>query len=298
MKLNLTIGDEYKQKDIEAIFKTGLGSQLPGILPKDSGDVIKQPYVFLFSKHDSKYGDRMEEQIIYYVGHGPAEKDQKMKAGNLRLAQSNEQNRVIFGFKKEKGNSGWTYIGILRLLDVVEGENEKGSRIFEFKLESTGIAWPYDVEDALEEVKDTTPSLTSKDEPEIKEFKRKARNAAFSNNIKELYEYRCAVCGIKRFNKKGNPEVEAAHIYPKEKNGPDKLINGISLCKLHHWAFDNGLLSITDDYKVIVPTEINDDKNYEDITKFRGQKILLPAKNQFKPHKLYLEAHRKMHKLN
>lgn len=298
MEFNLQIGEEYTQKELESIFETGLGSQLPGILPKKPGEVIKQPYVFLFSKYDNRYGDRMEGKIIYYVGFGKKEEDQKMIRGNLRLAESEKEGRIIFGFKKEKNNIGWTYIGILRLLDVLEGENDLGKKIFEFKLESTGIASPFDVKDAIEYIEDTQPSLTSDNEPKIQNVKRKARSVAFSDDVKKIYDYQCAVCKIKRLNKKGKPEVEAAHIYPKEKNGPDKVINGISLCRLHHWAFDNGLLAISDNYEVIVPDWIKNDENYEDIYKLEGYKVILPTNNQFQPHKIYLEAHRKMHGLN
>lgn len=298
MAFDIDIGQEYTQKEIESMFKTGLGSQLPGILPKKPGEVIKKPYVFLFSKYDNRYGDKMEGEIIYYVGFGKKEEDQKMIRGNLRLAESNKEGRIIFGFKKEKSSKGWTYIGILRLLDVLIGENELGKKIYEFKLESTGIASPYDVENSLEVVENITPSLTSDTEPKVVSVKRKARSVAFSDNVKKIYDYRCAICQIKRLNKEGNPEVESAHIYPKEKNGPDKIINGIALCKLHHWAFDNGLIGISDDYKVIIPSWIKNDYSYEDIYKFEGEKILLPSKNNFLPHKIYLRAHRKMHGLN
>ena len=110
------------------------------------------------------------------------------------------------------------------------------------------------------------------------------------------YDYQCAVCETKRFNRSDRAEVESAHIYPVEKNGPDKVINGISLCRLHHWAFDNGLLLITDDYHIIVHPGIKEDENFKEIYKFEGKKILLPKKDKFKPHQNFLQKHRKMHR--
>jgi putative restriction endonuclease len=53
-----------------------------------------------------------------------------------------------------------------------------------------------------------------------------------------------AICHIRRLNLVGNPEMEAAPILPKKLRGTDHPQNGISLCRLHHWAFDNGLFSI------------------------------------------------------
>jgi len=34
--------------------------------------------------------------------------------------------------------------------------------------------------------------------------------------------------------------------------GSDDIRNGIALCQFHHWAFDPGWLSFTDDHEIIV----------------------------------------------
>ena len=41
--------------------------------------------------------------------------------------------------------------------------------------------------------------------------------------------------------------VDACHIMWHSVQGPDTLENGIALCKLHHWAFDRGILSLTNE---------------------------------------------------
>ena len=89
--------------------------------------------------------------------------------------------------------------------------------------------------------------------------------------------------------------MESSHIFPKEKDGSDDLRNGISLCKLHHWAFDEGLMSVTDDFNVIIGDWIKGDENYEAIYKFEGKKISLPKEVKFNPHPIYLREHRKNH---
>ncbi len=93
----------------------------------------------------------------------------------------------------------------------------------------------------------------------------------------------------------GNPEIDAAHIFPKEKDGKDDLRNGIALCKFHHWAFDNGLFSIGDDLKVLVWDKIKDDISYDEISKYENIELLLPNSQNLRPHPIYLSAHRKIH---
>lgn len=70
--------------------------------------------------------------------------------------------------------------------------------------------------------------------------------------MKQAYDHTCAVCGASRFSPEGNPEIEAAHIYPKRQDGSDDVRNGVALCKLHHWAFDTGWLSLSDEHEVLV----------------------------------------------
>ena len=139
------------------------------------------------------------------------------------------------------------------------------------------------------------PSLTEESSETI--VKRKIRDAGFREGIRELYEYSCAVCGKKRFDRSKHPEAESAHIYPKEKNGKDDWRNGISLCRLHHWAFEKGLFSIRDDYSIIIEDRIRNDDNYKEINSYEGKKIKLPNEKSSAPHPVFLREHRRIHGL-
>lgn len=144
-------------------------------------------------------------------------------------------------------------------------------------------------------------SLSEREEPSLTnetcniKVNKKARDNAFREGIREIYGYSCAVCAKRRFTLSNHPEVDSAHIYPKEKNGSDDFRNGIALCKLHHWAFDGGLFSIRDDYSIVVEKRIRNNENYEEIYRFENRKIRLPQKKGFKPHPIFLKAHRKIH---
>jgi hypothetical protein len=69
----------------------------------------------------------------------------------------------------------------------------------------------------------------------------------FRRKVQEAYRFRCIMCGSRfpstSFNR--NPGVDAAHILPWAEYDLDEVRNGIALCKLHHWAFDEGILIIS-----------------------------------------------------
>jgi putative restriction endonuclease len=78
------------------------------------------------------------------------------------------------------------------------------------------------------------------------------RDLAFKYAVRAAYENRCAVTGLRLINGGGRPEVEAAHIKPVAKDGPDTIRNGLALSGTVHWMFDRGLISIGDDFRILV----------------------------------------------
>jgi putative restriction endonuclease len=92
---------------------------------------------------------------------------------------------------------------------------------------------------------------------------RGAESSRFRKQVREAYNATCFFCGLHfpatAFNK--NPGVDAAHILPWADFDLDHISNGICACKLHHWAFDEGLLSIVHEYGnyyIRVPETVND----------------------------------------
>lgn len=76
---------------------------------------------------------------------------------------------------------------------------------------------------------------------------RKVRDASFRYRVVEVaYKGTCAITGLRLTNGNGRAEADAAHIMPVERGGPDSTRNGIALSKTMHWAFDRGLISLTD----------------------------------------------------
>jgi putative restriction endonuclease len=69
------------------------------------------------------------------------------------------------------------------------------------------------------------------------------RDRAFRHTILEIYDYRCAACGIRVRISDDFSLVEAAHIIPFSESRNDKPDNGVALCPNHHWAMDRFLIA-------------------------------------------------------
>ncbi|HEY9299197.1 MAG TPA: HNH endonuclease, partial [Phormidium sp.] len=93
--------------------------------------------------------------------------------------------------------------------------------------------------------------------------------------------------------------VDGAHIEPFAISFNNEITNGISLCKNHHWAFDKGWFSLTDNYKIIVTTDLQEESPHtRKMKEFQGEDILLPDAKKYDPDKYYpshnsLRWHRK-----
>ena len=74
------------------------------------------------------------------------------------------------------------------------------------------------------------------------------RDTRQARHIKELYDYRCQMCGT-RLEDLAISYAEAAHIRPlgAPHNGPDTADNILCLCPNHHVLFDHGGVAIAED---------------------------------------------------
>lgn len=89
------------------------------------------------------------------------------------------------------------------------------------------------------------------------------------------------------------PVLEAAHIVPYSENGQHIVSNGILLKSDFHTLFDEGYITITDDYKIEVSRRLNEDfGNGKDYYKHHGEKLLiLPEKEVQRPSREFIEWH-------
>lgn len=82
-------------------------------------------------------------------------------------------------------------------------------------------------------------------------YKPTVRDQGFRRAIVNAYDHRCALCGIRMVTPDGHTVVDAAHIVPWSESHNDDITNGMALCRLCHWTFDEGMIGVRNNYTVI-----------------------------------------------
>lgn len=116
------------------------------------------------------------------------------------------------------------------------------------------------------------------------------RDRAFAIAVKSAYDNTCAITGLRLINGGGRSEVQAAHIRPVADEGPDSVRNGIALSGTVHWMFDRGLISLDEDYSLLLARERLPDTIYRLLPEHG--RILLPGRAELRPHPQFLKWHR------
>jgi putative restriction endonuclease len=121
--------------------------------------------------------------------------------------------------------------------------------------------------------------------------RQRLHQGAFRDIVITAYAHRCTVCRL------GHSELlDAAHIIPdSDDRGTPVVQNGLSLCKIHHAAYDNDILGISPDYQVHISKKVLDEHDgpmlKHGLQELDGSRIVLPARAVDRPDKDRL-AHR------
>ena len=129
----------------------------------------------------------------------------------------------------------------------------------------------------------------SKEELEEDRF---IRGHAFKKAIPRIYENTCAITGLRIDSTINATMIDACHIIPFSESYNDTVTNGIALSPNLHRAFDRGLISIDDDYKVLVSNNFIESNSSHSIKQFEGNKIILPQLTKYFPSLKSLNHHR------
>jgi putative restriction endonuclease len=124
-------------------------------------------------------------------------------------------------------------------------------------------------------------------------YKPAARDQGFRRIVVSTYDHRCALCGVRIVTPEGHTVVDAAHIIPWCRSKNDDIRNGMALCKLCHWAFDEGMMSVSDDYKVVTSRQVAANPNVPGLLlTLSGRGIIGPTDRDLWPAPQYLSEHR------
>lgn len=99
---------------------------------------------------------------------------------------------------------------------------------------------------------------------------------SFRERVIEAYRSTCALCRLRH-----RELLDAAHIVPdSEDAGVPSVPNGLSLCKLHHAAFDNFMLGISPDFEIVVREDVLEEADgpmlLHGLQELHGRRIILP----------------------
>lgn len=110
----------------------------------------------------------------------------------------------------------------------------------------------------------------------------------FHQLVVKAYQVRCAVCRIRH-----DELLNAAHILPdRDHRGRPEVPNGLSLCKIHHAAFDAHILGVTPDYLIRIRHDILDEKDgpmlQHGLKDMHGAPLRVPSSALLQPNRDYL----------
>jgi putative restriction endonuclease len=110
------------------------------------------------------------------------------------------------------------------------------------------------------------------------------RSNIFKREIPKIYNYTCCISGMRIDATDSISMIDACHIIPFSESFNDTISNGIALCPNLHRAFDRGLISINEDYRVIIKRNFHEpNRSSYNIRQFENIKIILPENPHYFP---------------
>ncbi|NBC26465.1 MAG: hypothetical protein GVY08_06370 [Bacteroidetes bacterium] len=153
-------------------------------------------------------------------------------------------------------------------------------------------AWDYSEEVLDMAAEPFVPYQSDHEKRKLVQRDEQVREAGFSTTVRKNYKYHCAVCRNKLVTPGGQTLVEGAHIIPWSESSNDDPRNGLSLCRTHHWMFDNMMLTVRDDYSVRLSYWVERNGNeMEETVRLKNSEILLPDDSRYYPSPEALRDH-------
>jgi putative restriction endonuclease len=116
----------------------------------------------------------------------------------------------------------------------------------------------------------------------VRETRVRLHQARFRGRVLVAYSSLCAICRLKE-----SRLLDAAHIAGDlEKNGEPIIPNGLSLCSIHHRAFDQNLVGVSPEYEVYVAKRLLEDDDgpmLELLKAFHGERLIVPSNRTLQP---------------
>ncbi|MGH9941518.1 MAG: HNH endonuclease [Pyrinomonadaceae bacterium] len=246
------------------------------VMPPDKRGDISTPFFHLTSESFWQLVPRPGKEVIV--------------AAASRFRSINELNEVAFGAKFD--DELFSLLRVREWRDILRSilvEKYFAPEVRAGLLEQSAIndeAFRYSLELLKQEKEKRGISIPD-------EIKPAARDQGFRRAIVTAYAHRCTTCGLRILTADGHTVVEAAHIIPFSVSFNDDPRNGLCLCRLCHWNFDEGMLSVSARYEVMTSPQLAAQHNLPSyVVTFAGRSIIHPIEELFLPDLAALEWHR------
>jgi putative restriction endonuclease len=122
----------------------------------------------------------------------------------------------------------------------------------------------------------------------VRQTRVRLHQARFRGRVVPAYSSQCAICTLKEIRL-----LDAAHIVGDLESGGEPTVrNGLSLCSIHHRAFDQSLVGVSPNYTVHVSRRLLEDEDGPmlDLLKgFHDSPLHLPVRERDRPDRERLE---------
>lgn len=148
--------------------------------------------------------------------------------------------------------------------------------------------------DDLELVRDTRAIIAGQGSPAADDptprrqyitarVRQRLHQRGFREMVMAAYRRQCAMCHLKHAEL-----LDAAHIIgDKEPGGEPVVPNGLALCKIHHAAFDQNILGVDPDYRILVREDILHEKDGPmlryGLQELQGSRLIVPRRAELRP---------------
>lgn len=119
--------------------------------------------------------------------------------------------------------------------------------------------------------------------------KQRLHQERFRQLVIDAYRKQCAVCVLRH-----KELLDAAHILPdRDERGRPEIPNGLSLCKIHHSAYDANILGITPDYTIEIRLDVLEERDgpmlQHGLQAMHNKPLTVPSTEPLRPRREYLE---------
>ena len=118
--------------------------------------------------------------------------------------------------------------------------------------------------------------------------KQRLHQQRFRYLVLRAYREQCAMCRLRK-----TPLLDAAHILPdRDERGLPAVPNGLSLCKIHHAAYDANILGVSPDYRIHVSESVLEEVDgpmlVHGLQDLENERIQTPRREVDKPNRDFL----------